>query len=221
MISIHSIAKNLASYILSRAALIDTFQGGEGSERQEIVAYGLEVALGAVVEVLTIAGVSKALRIFPEVMTAFLTQGLYRFGSGGAHCTAYYRCLVSSLVFLTLAGWGGQWLQGVFPGGEVVFSIMAVMVSLPVVRRWAPADTAANPIFSPRRRYWLRNLAFLFLGGWLFFMLIAVGRVKASLLYASVLAVIIQTITITPAGYRWMAWLDKGLQRLLPLEGRR
>lgn len=222
MISIHSIAKSMAYYILSQAAPTYTLLEEKESERQEIVAYGLEVALGAVVEVLAIAGVATALRMFPEVMAAFITQTLYRFGAGGAHCTAYYRCLISSVGALTLVGFGGLWLEELYPGrGVIVFSILAVMVSFPAVWRWAPADTPANPVYNPRRRYWLRNLAFIFLGCWLILILIAVGRVKDSLLYASVLAVIMQTITITPAGYRWMARLDKGLQRLLPLEGRR
>ncbi|MGI9952334.1 accessory gene regulator B family protein [Moorellaceae bacterium AZ2] len=223
MISIHSIARLMAEGILSLSAQEEAAsQGDKDGERLEIVAYGLEIALGAVVEVLAIIGVALSLGILPETAAALITQSLYRFGAGGAHCTAYYRCLLSSTGALALVGWGGRQLAQTLPAGGVVsLSLLAFMVSLPAVCRWAPADTPANPISSPRRRTCLKNIALAFLGGWLVLVLIAAGKARASVLYASTLAVMLQTLTITPAGYRLMAWLDEGLRRLLPLEERR
>ncbi|MBE3580764.1 MAG: accessory gene regulator B family protein [Thermoanaerobacteraceae bacterium] len=223
MISIHRIAKLMAEGILSYSAgQGPASPGDKDPERLEIVAYGLEIALGAVVEVLAIIGVAQCLGILPETAAALITQVLYRFGAGGAHCTAYYRCLLSSVGALTLVGWGGRQLAQTLPvTGVFSLVFLAFMVSLPAVWRWAPADTPANPITNPRRRILLKSSALAFLGAWLLFMLVEANRVRPSLLYASALAVMLQTLTITPVGYRLMALVDQGLRQLLPLEGRR
>jgi len=212
-------AEGILSYAREEGA---AYPGAKDPERLEIVTYGLEIALGALVELLAIMGAALWLGIGPETAAALVTLLLYRFGSGGAHCTAYYRCLLSSVGALTLVGWGGRVLAGVLPGDVVLgFALLAFSVSLPAVWRWAPADTPANPVTSPRRRRFLRNWALAFLGAWLLFVVVQGDWVGRELLYASALAVILQTITITPAGYRLMALLDHGLRWLLPLEGRR
>lgn len=223
MLSIHTLASIIARHILSCTHRPGVTPDEGEKERAEIVAYGLEVALGAIVEVLAITGGAAVLGLLPEVTVALLTQALYRFGSGGAHCRAYYRCLVSSVIFLTLLGYGGRWLEqlwgGEFPLG--VFSLLAAISGVLAVRRWAPADTPANPIQDLHRRRRLKNFSLAFLLVWFFFTLAAAGKIRRSCLYASVLAVIMQTVTITPLGYRLMDRLDEVLCRLIPLEGRR
>ncbi|MCG0276927.1 MAG: accessory gene regulator B family protein [Thermanaeromonas sp.] len=210
MVSLHHIAEKWARTILFKAGLDGEPRPKYGEETLAVVTYGLEVALGALGEVAAVVGAGALLKVFPEVMAAFLTQAMYRLGSGGAHCTAYYRCLISSLVALLLIAGSARYLEKIMPDWGIRGLTLAVtLVALAVVARWAPADTPANPITNPLRRRSLRRLSFLFLAGWTNFVLLTVGKIKASVLYASIVAVLLQTVTVTPLGYRLIMKVDR------------
>lgn len=212
MVSLHHIAQKWAGIILSQVGPEGKPSRKYGEETLAVITYGLEIALGALGEIIAVVSVGALLRVFPEMMVAFLTQAVYRLGSGGSHCTAYYRCLISSLVALLLVAGSARYLEKVMPEwGVIGLALAATLVGLVVVARWAPADTPANPISNPLRRRFLRRLSFIFLASWLTFIFLAIGRIKPSILYASIIAVFLQTLTVTPLGYWLLEKVDRNL----------
>jgi len=212
MVSLHQIAEKLARIILFKVGPEAKSYEKYGEEALAVITYGLEVTLGALGELIAVIGIGTLLKVFPEIMVAFLTQAVYRLGSGGAHCTAYYRCLISSLVALLLVAGSARYLEKVMPEWGIGGLALAVtLVGLPVVARWAPADTPANPITDPVRRKFFRRLSFLFLASWTILIFLAAGRIKASVLYASIVAVLLQTLTVTPLGYWLIMKVDRSL----------
>jgi len=93
---IHTSAINIAE-ILSRELKLD-------KKRTSIVSYGLEVILGGVIKLFVFITFPLALGVFTQFIAANLASGFLRLFSGGVHCTAYYRCLITSTtVFLIIA----------------------------------------------------------------------------------------------------------------------
>lgn len=110
---IHQLAQKIAEY-LSREL-------NTGGPRQAVVAYGLEILLGGIVKLGAFVVVPAVLGILVQTWAALLASACFRLPAGGAHCTAYYRCLVGSLVTfsITLIGiqptsWGA-WYQPQIP----------------------------------------------------------------------------------------------------------
>ncbi|SMB94636.1 accessory gene regulator B [Thermanaeromonas toyohensis ToBE] len=212
MVSLHNIARKWAQILLTKVGPESKPYRNYGPEALAVITYGLEIALGALGEVVAVISVGVLVKMFPEMMAAFLTQAVYRLGAGGAHCTAYYRCLVSSLMALLLTAGSARYLEKIMPEwGVMGLALAATLVGLAVVARWAPADTPANPITNPLRRNFLRRLSFLFLTSWSIAVFLARGWVKVSILYASIIAVLLQTLTVTPLGYRLLERVDRSL----------
>lgn len=78
----------------------------ENPNEAEMIAYGLEVLMGCVMKITVLFSSAIALGIVNEVALIIFVTGSLRILSGGAHCTAYYRCMVASTtVMLALGGY--------------------------------------------------------------------------------------------------------------------
>ncbi|MDN5348354.1 MAG: hypothetical protein PWP65_1918 [Clostridia bacterium] len=188
-------------------------------ELREIVAFGLEIGLGTLWELAVILAVAAWLGFLPEVALAVLAAGSFRLCAGGGHCTAYYRCLLSSIVTFNFLAWLAAFLAA---RSGTVFALGAWLSTAAVcfyaVYRWAPADTPRAPI-SASSRPRLRRLSFFCLAFWLALTLkFYFTGSGGSLFWAAILALLLQGYTISPSGYRFIAGLDKLLKFLLPLE---
>ncbi|MBC7324195.1 MAG: accessory gene regulator B family protein [Moorella sp. (in: Bacteria)] len=213
MLSMHQIARS------SAARLLALLPDGRQKPEEEVVAYGLEIALGALLQLLVFYVAGCCLGLLPEMMAALFTMATYRLLAGGVHCSAYYRCLLLSLLTLILLASLGRWLAGM-SGRYLPGAILAVFVaSMAVAWRWAPAPTAAAPIVNPVRRAWLKKASYLWLLAWL--AVIGPGYYlgwPGSALYASTGALIFQSFAVTPWGFATVGRVDALLKRLLPLD---
>ena len=212
MLSIHRIAGSSARYLVER------LPAGQRRPRVEVVAFGLEVALGGLLQLLVFSAAGWYLGLLPELLAALITMASYRLLAGGVHSRTYYGCLLLSLVTLVLLAGLGRGLAAVLGGGIPLAAVMVCGAGLAVARRWAPAATAAAPIVNPRRRVWLKKATYLWLGGWL--AVVLTGHYLAwprSLLIASILALVVQSFFVTPAGFTLLGRVDAALERLLPL----
>jgi accessory gene regulator B len=181
------------------------------TERQAIITYGLEITIGALVKLICFLVLSLALGIFPQVITAVLASGVFRLAAGGAHCTAYYRCLVSSLITFLGIGALARYLANYSLPLEIIVTSVTIW-SLVIVLRWAPADTPAKPVTSPAQRKGLRLASGSIIGIYLATGLCA--PLPADLILAISLGFFIQASTITPAGYHWIETVDRILERV-------
>lgn len=213
MLSIHQLAHDGAVYLVTRLPA-----GRNNKPEVEVVAFGLEVALGGLLQLAVFIIVAWCLGLVPEMLVALATMASYRLPAGGVHCSAYYRCLLLSLLTLiTLAFLGGGLalaVEGYFP----VLVVAVFAANLVIARYRAPAAVPAAPIINPRRRSRLKQIAYLWLTGWLLIMLAGfyLGW-PPNILVSSLLALVVQGLALTPAGFAIIGQADSLLKRFIPL----
>ncbi|OIQ11268.1 accessory gene regulator ArgB-like protein [Neomoorella thermoacetica] len=213
MLSIHQLARVGADYLVSRLP-----EGGGRKPEAEVVAFGLEVALGGVLQLAVFVIAARYLGLVPEMMAALATMASYRLLSGGVHASAYYRCLLLSLMTLILLALLGRGLALVAGGYLPALALGAFVTNLDIARRLVPVTTPAAPISNHRRRARLKQVAYLWLTGWL--LVIIAGfylEWPRGILASSLLALAVQGLALTPAGFAAVGWADSLLQRILPL----
>ncbi|GEA15086.1 MAG: hypothetical protein PWR22_269 [Moorella sp. (in: firmicutes)] len=212
MLSIHRLARSSAAYLVAR------LPDGQNKPEVEVVAFGLEVALGASVQLLVFMATAWYLGLLPEMMAALITMATYRLLAGGVHCSAYYRCLILSLLTLIILAHLGRWLAGALGGSLPVVVLLVFAASLVIAWRRAPAESAAAPIINPVRRSRLKKACYLWLVLWLATVMLGyhLGW-RSSLLASSLLALVFQDLALTPFGFAAVGRADGVLKRLLPL----
>ncbi|BCV20969.1 accessory gene regulator ArgB-like protein [Moorella sp. Hama-1] len=213
MLSIHHLARDGAVYLVTRLPA-----GRNNKPEVEVVAFGLEVALGGLLQLAVFIIVAWCLGLVPEMLVALVTMAGYRLPAGGVHCSAYYRCLLLSLLTLILLALLGRELALAAGKYLPVLALAVFVVNLVIARKWAPAAVPAAPIINPRRRSRLKQIAYLWLAGWLLVMLAGFYlQWPPSLLASSLLALVVQGLALTPAGFAVIGRADSLLKRLLPL----
>lgn len=180
-------------------------------ERAAVMAYGLELLLGALVKLVCFVTIPLLLGIFPQVAAAIVASVVFRLAAGGAHCTAYYRCLTGSLVTFTGLGYLARWLSLNGIPGEGM-AVAAALFAFFVAILYAPADTAAKPISRDGQRRALKAASLLV--PVVYLILVQFVFAGEDLLIASALGLAFQSFTVTPAGYRFMDALDRLLLRV-------
>lgn len=187
-----------------------------GEERRAaVLAYGLEIILGTAVEVALILILARWLGLLRPTALCLAAACSLRLFSGGNHCTAYYRCvLLSLLVFLSL-GWAARLLAAVVP------PLFLFLVSLGTVAGALAAVLALAPVEDPKRirlkpavRRRRRVCSVVSLAGWAVLLAFAL-RGEAAV--AVGLGLAWQSFNLTAAGRSAVAFVD-GL--LVPLERR-
>lgn len=88
--------------------------------------------LGGIIKLVSFVAVPAALGILPQTWAALLASACFRLPAGGAHCTAYYRCLVGSLFTFSLIGAAAKH-TAVFISADRVFYISISLALLSVV----------------------------------------------------------------------------------------
>ncbi|MDQ0286683.1 accessory gene regulator B [Desulfofundulus luciae] len=207
---IHNLAQRIASWLGKEL---------QQEERAAVMAYGLELLLGAVVKLVCFVTIPLLLGIFPQVIAALLASVVFRLAAGGAHCTAYYRCLIGSLTTFTGLGFLARWLGEIdAPGTEM--ALVAAFFAVTVALIWAPADTPAKPITREGHRRALKIISLLV--PLCYLALVWFFPLRGDLVTASTLGLAFQAFTVTPAGYRFVEWLDVLLGRLhsIPIPGK-
>ena len=204
---IHRWAKQLSAYLKSELDL--------DPARLNVLAYGLEAILGALVKLLAFTTLPLLLGIGPATWVAAGAAVFFRLPAGGAHCGAFDRCLISSLVIFMLAGTVGVLLTRQiyflpFPFALTVLALAAVAVML-----YVPADTTARPVINRREKRRLKAWAFSVLGVYLLLYLSFGKTVSHELVTAGGLGLLIQIFTVTPLGYRALDVLDRFLTVVL------
>lgn len=121
---------------------------------EDKIRYGIEVILGGLVQIVLLLVLAVWLNLFYETAWIILASALYRRYSGGAHCTAYYRCTLTSLfTFLPLA----YLTRILFPYMSFIIISCGCLVVLIVAWLKVPVDNPTNPITDPLRRQSLRQ----------------------------------------------------------------
>lgn len=199
---LHKLAQRIAEYLSQELSL--------DNSRKEIITYGLEAVLGAIVKLFAFITIPLFLGVFPQTWVALATSAFFRFPTGGAHCTAFYRCLIGSLFTFIFLGALAKITVDFFPVNSI-FGI-SIILGLFAVMFWVPADTMAKPVTrkSDKRKAQLCSYAILFfyILFWFYY------NIPQDLLLAASFGLLTQVFTVTPLGYRTMEKLDQVLIRI-------
>jgi accessory gene regulator B len=116
-------------------------------EELEILHYGTDVILINVYKLFILFVTAYFLKVFTYTLVAFAVFGVLRSFANGVHSDSSIKCiLVNYIVFL-----GNVFLSQIFKLNTVMI-IFLFLLSLVLVIKYAPADTAERPLVSKKLR---------------------------------------------------------------------
>jgi accessory gene regulator B len=95
-ISIHKIGQALGTYVAKKVSRAD---------QTEVLSFGAEILVGSIIKLCILFSFALIIDINLEVAILLIVTGIIRTLSGGAHCSAYYRCLATSVFIFTVLGY--------------------------------------------------------------------------------------------------------------------
>ena len=122
----------------------------------EVVAYGLEYLLSAVLGFAITLAAAFLLGLLPETAAVLLCWWLVRRFAGGGHCSTLWRCAAGSCLAALAVALLSRWAASVLPlhcwtGCAAAWTLWATW-------RWAPRNSK-KPVQDHERRRLLRNRA--------------------------------------------------------------
>ncbi|ACV61331.1 Accessory gene regulator B [Desulfofarcimen acetoxidans DSM 771] len=195
---IHTWSVCLARYLGSELNL--------DKSRVSIISYGLEVLIGGFFKLIIYIVVPLFLGVFNQFAAAFLCSALLRLPSGGPHCSAYYKCLINTLViYLTIAVTATYLSLSPLPVQAVLW--FGLGLAFMVFYKLAPVDVKEKPIKSEKRRRCLKIISCIIVV--VYFIFFSYWRFSQDIMWACSMAVIFHTFTLTWSGQRFIGKLDK------------
>lgn len=141
--SVHSISTNIGTWISN--------QRGQDNN-SAVLSYGAEILLGGLIKLILVFGLSFLFG-FPKIMLIIvLTTGFFRILSGGAHCTAYYRCLLLSLMIFLGIGFLLKTAQPYLLLINRNYLFIPFIFCLYWITRWAPVAPENKPLKNEKSR---------------------------------------------------------------------
>jgi len=214
MAALRKMAEGIAWY-LARELNFD-------QDNTEIIRYGTEIILGALLKGTVVLVISYQLGITPYVLAALVTSSILRLFSGGVHCASFGRCLLFGTAVVVLIGSIAN-VTGSLMNKQAILLliILNAFTGLYMVRKWAPADSHSKPITKKDKRENYKKLSILYVITWtavvtLFVLLAGSSHIAFSLALASIGGFMVQVLSLCPAGYRVVAYIDMWLSKIIP-----
>ncbi|SFG22140.1 accessory gene regulator B [Desulfotomaculum arcticum] len=205
--NINQLATGIANY-LSRELALDT-------TKIDTIRFGLEIIFAALIKGIILISLAHFLGILPEVVFAMVCGAIYRLLSGGAHCDGYWRCLTLGVLTYLGAGELGIYLGPYLSTDLLVYALLTgYLLFFVCVLIWVPGEVPYKKFTSISERSMFKILSLIYLSLWLGVSIIVMHYVNPSLALAGLVAVIIQTISYSPPGYKIIFLLDNLLAGL-------
>ncbi|AGL01022.1 accessory gene regulator ArgB-like protein [Desulfoscipio gibsoniae] len=208
--NLNQLAGRIANY-LSKELALDT-------NKIDTLRFGFEIIFAALIKGFILISLAYLLGILPEVVFAMVCGAIYRLLSGGAHCNGYWRCLTLGVLSYLGAGELGIYLGRYLSIDLLVYLLLTgyLLFSLCVIAL-VPGEVPYKKITSISERNKFKILSLVYLSSWLGISIIVVHYVNSSLALAGFIAVMIQTISFSPPGYKIIHQLDNLLVGLAKL----
>lgn len=170
-----------------------------------IVSYGLEVLIGGLLKLLVFILVPLILGVFREFGAAYLASAFLRVPSGGAHCSAYYKCLVVTLlIFLGLAAAAKQ--LSYYQTQIIYLFWFSIVFAFLIHAKLAPVDVKEKPIYSATRRKHLKYVSCLIIAIYCAIFLWWNPNIEIALSWS--LGLLFHTITLTRPGQTFIKQIE-------------
>lgn len=137
------------------------------NKKTEVIRYGLEIIIGALIKGIVILGSAYILGIIKPVIIAIITTGIFRTFSGGYHCSTYARCLIFSILMLFIISFSSKLFSVVFSKYYIAIIIICVsLLALYVIGKWVPVDNVCKPITREKKRLRFRFFSLIYVIVW-------------------------------------------------------
>ncbi|WP_027717565.1 accessory gene regulator ArgB-like protein [Desulfovirgula thermocuniculi] len=184
------------------------------AEQEEVAAYALLVIFLTAASVAAVAFLGWLLGCMGEALAVLFTVFVLRSFSGGAHCTSPVRCTLTSALLAPamgkLAAAGSLLL-----GAKALYPAVLGGGGLATWLCWrlAPVESPAKPLTSEAARAFFRRASTAVAAGAIILQvaLLRFTPVPRSLVLAVTAGLLWQVFTLTAAGHRFVAGLDKTL----------
>jgi accessory gene regulator B len=185
-------------------------------EKKAVIEYGLLAVFNIAVIGLVISCVGLVFGFWYECAVIFLSVGILKKSTGGAHAETMSGCVVISVISITALAAAARYALG-FPIGVCVnagITLAVFVLCFIVFYKSVPADTPNKPIKKPGKIRRLRRQSFILLGLYTVLaaaaMLIAPSRARfRSIAFCIRLALLWQTFMLTTYGRRFIRFLTK------------
>ena len=183
------------------------------ADEVEVARYGLQMVVLSAANLAAALLAGRLLGCLADTLAALLTAGALRSFSGGAHSGSPLRCLLFGTLAAAAFGEISRLAAPLLPPAAPPVLIAAgLALALPVLLRRAPVDSPAKPITSPRHRRNLRRLSLAAaLAAALLQVLLWRGQ-RVDLVLAVECGLLWQVFSLTAAGHRALARLDRLLR---------
>ena len=196
-ISIHKIGQALGTYVAKKVSRAD---------QTEVLSFGAEILVGSIIKLCILFSFAFIMDITVEIAILLIVTGIIRTLSGGAHCSAYYRCLATSVFIFTVLGYSIKvnypFIRQLHPA--ILLGILVLTFSL----YWIyPPQAPSNKPFKDKKIelafHWYTLLTVVILS----ITAIALGSNSLPAWVISI-ALLWQAFTLTPVGHRFIGLCD-------------
>jgi accessory gene regulator B len=141
-----------------------------------------------------------------EVAILLIVTGLIRTLSGGAHCSAYYRCLLTSVFIFTVLGYSIKIYYTSITQLPPIILLGILVLSICLYWIYSPQAPTSKPFKDKKmeltfRRHTLLTVLILSITA----IVLGTDRLTA---WVISFALLWQSFTLTPAGYRFIGLCD-------------
>lgn len=199
----------------SRLALFLACEVGLEQSRVDSVRFGLEIILGEIIKWGIMLSLAAALGVLPGVLFAMISTALIRLVSGGAHCEDYWRCLSFGMLVFLGTGKIGVYAAPFLSRTDLLTIIGAGLLIMAVFTLiWAPGEVPNRKIKEGEKGLF-KGLALAFIAVWAVVTVFIIVPYNTSVAMAGFLGTIVQTLSFTPFGYRFIDRFDITLSKLI------
>lgn len=194
----HGLAKKTANVLVGE---------NEKVYKPDKLRYGLEIIMNTTFEVLAIFLVAWMLGLVQEAVVLCITFALLRTLAGGAHLSTYVRCLVFSVGILIVGSWVSEVFSSHLNRSWVLFAILCIgAVAVISCIYYAPADYYRNLSQSQKMNFKRKAVIYIIL--WCGIAGIACYLIPLKYIFASMLGVMLEILTIYPISFRLFRKID-------------
>lgn len=165
----------------------------KSEEEIEVIRYGMQVIFFNIFKVIILFFTAYLLGVFKYTLIAFVSFGLIRTFSSGVHANSGIKCIIGNYVLFL----GNVFVSLSFKLNKTSILIL-FLISLILIIRYAPADSAERPLVSKKLRKALKIKSCITAIG-----LLIVSIVLANSIYSNIItyAVLEEAFLVTPLAY--------------------
>lgn len=130
-------------------------------ERAEVIKYGIQLIVGELPKIGLMLIVAALLGAFWQTLIAFFIILPYKAMSGGFHLKTHIGCFLGTTLFYTGNALLSQYLQTPYLV-KIAFILLNTIFAIPMIAKYAPADTINMPILRKKERKTKQILSYVF-----------------------------------------------------------